>query len=101
MTSGMIDAAKNSALNGTSVRTLRYASPVPITSDTAAAPTANHSEFPTRLKIWSLPYARAKPEKVNPDASKKVPQNQVVQRHDRQVGDDQGHHPEGQELRGR
>ena len=49
--------------------------PVPITSDTAAAPTANHSELPTRLKIWSLPYARAKPENVKPAASKKVPQN--------------------------
>jgi hypothetical protein len=57
------------------MRTLRYASPVPKTSDTAAAPTANKSEFQIRPAVWSLPYARAKPEKVNPDASKKVPQN--------------------------
>ena len=76
MTSGMIDAAKNSALNGTSVRTLRYASPVPKHQrhrrGTHREQAANsRSDRP----IWSLPYARAKPEKVNPDASKKVPQN--------------------------
>jgi hypothetical protein len=43
--SGTSEAAKNSALNGVSVRTWMYASTVPSTSAMAAEPTANHSEL--------------------------------------------------------
>ena len=51
MTSGMMASAKNSVLNGVLVRSFIQASPVPTTSDSTAAPTANCSELKNRRAL--------------------------------------------------
>ncbi len=51
MISGTSDAANISGFPGTSVRTIRYASTLPITTATAAEPSAKASELPTIVPI--------------------------------------------------
>src|SRR5215471_3148487 len=60
ITNGMIASAKNSVLNGVLVRSFIQARPVPMTSDSTAAPVANCKELKKRRALSLLRYALRK-----------------------------------------
>ncbi len=54
ITSGMIESAKNSCLNGVLVRSFIQASAVPRKSANIAVPVANSTELKNRRKVSAL-----------------------------------------------
>jgi len=57
ITSGMIESAKNSVLNGVLVRSFIHASAVPRKNEKSDAPKANCSEFQKSRAVPPDPYA--------------------------------------------